>query len=103
MTYYRGDGTVFLTDTSFEDTKPRRIVEAFDRTGTLVARFPSAAAFYRHWLTQIVDHPDSLVVVDSKFTAKLLASWTPVHVPKIFAFHSIHVAKGQDFACGHLS
>ncbi|MGO2779651.1 glycosyltransferase [Glutamicibacter arilaitensis] len=103
MTYYRGDGTVFLTDTSFEDTKPRRIVEAFDRSGILVARFPSAAAFYRHWLTQIVDHPDSLVVVDSKFTAKLLASWTPVHVPKIFAFHSIHVAKGQDLASGHLS
>ena len=101
--YFRGDGTVFLTDTKFHDGKHRRVVEAFDRTGTLVARFNSAASFYRHWLSQIVDHPNALVVIDSKFTAAMLASWKPVHVPKVFAFHSIHVAKGQDLSTGILS
>lgn len=102
-TYYRADGTAFLSDMKFHDGKARRIVEAFDRNGTLVARFPSAASFYRHWLSQIVDHPNSLVVIDSKYTAAMLASWKPVHVPKVFAFHSIHVAKGQDLATGLLS
>lgn len=101
--YFRNDGTVFLTDTKFHDGKHRRVVEAFDRTGMLVARFNSAASFYRYWLSQIVDHPNSLVVIDSKFTAAMLASWKTVHVPKVFAFHSIHVAKGQDLATGKLS
>lgn len=74
-----------------------------DAAGRVTARFTSAGALYRYWLTQVVDHDKALVVVDSKFSAKFLNAWTTVHVPKLFAFHSTHVKAGQDLLTGQLA
>lgn len=102
--YFRRDGSVFLRDIKFNDgSRNRRLLEAFDGSGQLAARFPSATAFYRYWLSQMVDHENSLVIVDSKYTATFLDTWKPVHVPKVYAFHSIHITRGHGLATGRIS
>ena len=103
-TYFRRDGSAFLTDTKFRSQDAvRRLLEVFDAAGRVTARFTSAGALYRYWLTQVVDHDKALVVVDSKFSAKFLNAWKTVHVPKLFAFHSTHVKAGQDLLTGQLA
>ncbi len=102
--YFRPNGTVFLTDTKFADQgHARRLIEVLDLNGTVSARFASAAALYRYWLTQLVDHNNSLVVIDSKYCAKFLNGWKPVNVPKLFAFHSTHIKAGQNLHTGALA
>ncbi|WP_159610422.1 glycosyltransferase [Glutamicibacter sp. JC586] len=103
--FLRKDGSTFLIDTRFADTagKNRRIIEVLDRDGKIAARFASAPAFYRHWLNQLVDREKTLVVVDSKFTAAKLGNWKTSIVPKLYAFHSVHVAKGESLITGKLS
>lgn len=103
-TYFRRDGSAFLTDTKFRSQDvERRLLEVLDAAGRVTARFTSAGALYRYWLTQVVDHDKALVVVDSKFSAKFLNAWKTVHVPKLFAFHSTHVKAGQDLLTGQLA
>lgn len=105
LRFLRKDGSTFLLDTRFTDqnNKKHRIVEAIDNDGNVSARFKSASAFYRYWLSHKADHKNSLVVVDSKYTAALLNKWKTTHVPKLYAFHSIHVAKGEPLLTGQLS
>lgn len=105
LRFLRKDGSTFLLDTRFTDTagKNRRIVEVLDRAGNITARFPSAASLYRHWLSQLADRDNTLVVVDSKYTASMLGSWETKIVPKLYAFHSVHVTKGESLLTGKLS
>lgn len=102
--YFRRNGTVYLTDTKFPSGgTERRLLEVVNESGAVTARFSSAAALYRYWLSELVDHEHSLVVVDSKFSAKFLSAWNTVHVPKLFAFHSTHVKAGQNLLTGALA
>ena len=102
--YFRTDGTVFLTDTRFTvDGKKQRQIEVFHPDGAVAARFPTMPALCRYWLTCLADHPDSLVIVDSKYTAQYLNKWKARHAAKLYAFHSIHVTSGEDLQTGSLT
>lgn len=103
--FLRKDGSIFLLDTKGVDQQGRksRCLEVMAPDGTVIARFTTAGALYRHWLGSLVDHENSLVVVDSKYTAALLGPWKTTQVPKLYAFHSIHVAKGESLLTGQLS
>ncbi|WP_313814788.1 glycosyltransferase [Glutamicibacter sp.] len=102
--YFRIDGTVFLTDTKFwAEERRQRLIEVFDKQGQLSARFFSGPSLYRYWLSQLVDHEQALVVVDSKYTALHLNKWETTYVPKLYAFHSAHLTSGEDLLTGTLS
>lgn len=102
--FYRTDGTVFLTDTRFTvDGNKQRQIEVLRPDGTVAARFASMPALCRYWLTCLADHPDSLVIVDSKYTAQYLNKWKAKHAAKLYAFHSIHVTSGEDLQTGSLT
>ena len=103
--FLRKDGSVFLTDTKFLDErgKNRRILEVMATDGKVIARFNSAPALYRYWLGTITDHENSMVIVDSKYTASMLGRWETTKVPKLYAFHSIHISKGESLLTGELS
>lgn len=103
--FLRKDGSTFLIDTKGFDPqgKKRRCLEVLDTEGAVIARFNTAPALYRYWLSSLADHENSLVVVDSKYTAALLDKWKTTKVPKLYAFHSIHVAKGEPLETGQLS
>ncbi|UYQ78903.1 glycosyltransferase [Glutamicibacter sp. JL.03c] len=103
--FLRKDGSTFLIDTKGFDHqgKKRRCLEVLAADGTVIARFNTAPALYRYWLSSLAENENSLVVVDSKYTAALLDQWKTTKVPKLYAFHSIHVAKGEPLQTGQLS
>ncbi|GAA1410799.1 hypothetical protein AUR04nite_33510 [Glutamicibacter uratoxydans] len=102
--YYRTDGTPYLVDTRFPaEERNRRLMEVFDRSGQITARFFSSPSMYRHWLSALVDHEDAVAVVDSKYTALHLNTWKTTYVPKLYAFHSAHLTAGEDLLTGKLS
>lgn len=103
--FLRKDGSCYLIDMRFRDAggKKRRILQVLDASGAVIARFKSAPALYRYWLSAHADRAQSLVVVDSKYTAAMLGRWQTTIVPKLYAFHSVHVAKGESLITGKLS
>ena len=102
--YYRPNGTVVLVDTRFHaEGRGRRLIEVLDASGAVTARFFTSPSLYRHWLSAVVDHEDAVAVVDSKYTALHLNSWETTFVPKLYAFHSVHLSAGEDLLTGKLS
>ena len=101
--YFRTDGSVFLTDTSTVHLGKRvREIALYRRGAELVRVFEKAADFYKYWLSIVVAGSDSLVVVDSKYSATFLGDWSSPQATKLYAFHSSHVKAGQDLMTGEL-
>ncbi len=105
--YHRRDGSVYLVDAMLpaphDPGTAVRMLQLLAADGSAQLEFTSAARFYRHWLTEVVDRSHADVIIDSKFSAGFLFAWQHPTALKFVNFHSTHVAVGQDTLTGRLS
>lgn len=105
--YHRRDGSVYLVDAMLpaphDPEQVVRTLQILATDGIVQFEFTSAARFYRHWITELVDRSNADVIIDSKFSAGFLFAWQHPTALKFVNFHSTHVAAGQDTLTGKLS
>lgn len=105
--FLRPDGTVYLVDTTspgpHDPSQVSRTLRLLAEDGTVEFEFTSAARLYRHWLTDLVDRTKADLIIDSKFAAGFLISWSHPQALKFVNLHSTHVSVGQNSLTGRLS
>ena len=90
---YRSDGSLLASD--LRDTEQRgraggRSVVVCDSEGAPVRGWTSIWGLYRHWIDVLTARKPSMIVVDSKTTARFMHGYRRDHVAVVHVVHSAH-------------
>ncbi|MDR6905907.1 poly(glycerol-phosphate) alpha-glucosyltransferase [Agromyces sp. 3263] len=91
LEHRRPDGTIAVLDERARDSGPRRLITWFDASGSPARQWTSAWACYADWLDGLIGGEPAFAIVDSKTTARFMASYRRPNVTTVHVVHNSHL------------
>lgn len=104
--YVRPDGTTYLVDHSPIDAdgkKLSRTLTMLTTDGRVAGRWGGATGFYHEWLRTLAGGRPTALIIDSIFSAKMLASLEEPDIVKLAVLHNSHSVPGADPLAGSVA